>query len=195
MGNNYLQPYLFEQIAEGDEKAFRKVFHELNARLYPFILKWTRSAAVTEDIIQEVFLRLWINREEVAKMEKPVSWIFRVASNLSLSWLRAEIAEIKRLEKIKEAARKTEEQSVEMMSFKETEYLINKAVSLLPPRRQLIYRLSREQGLDHKEIAEKLQLSPNTIKNQLVSALKFIKEYLQRMGDMAIPVLFFLFLN
>lgn len=193
---NYLlydQDHLFEQIAAGNELAFRKIFHGLNAKLYPFVLKLTCSESATEDIVQETFLRLWLHRSEVGKMDHPVSWLYTVASNLSLSWLRAHAAEIRRLQQMKIPYSTIHEPAIEHLSVKEIQSLIAKAVELLPPKRQQIYRLSREQGLNHKEIAKRLQLSPNTIKNQLVSALKFIKDYLRRASDVAIPLLVLLF--
>lgn len=194
MNKLYKKEHLFEQIANGNEQAFRQVFHDFNAKLYPFILKLTHSQTATEDIIQETFLRLWVHRLDVGNMSHPVSWLYTVASNLSLSWLRAQMAETKRLRQIKTEDSAINE-PVEDISIKEIQRLVAKAVELLPPKRQLIYRLSREEGLNHKEIAEKLQVSPNTIKNQLVCALKFIKDYLHRTGDVAVPILVFLFLN
>lgn len=182
--------YLFRRIATGDEDAFREVFHACNRhKIYPFVFKLTHSKAVAEDIVQETFLRLWIHREEVGEMEYPLSWLYKVASNLSLSWLRSHTAEIRRMQKMKTAVHTKKERVVEQLSFKETQVLLSQAVKKLPPRRKQIYKLSREQGLSHQEIAEQLQLSPNTIKNQMVSALKFIKNYLHQYGGITVPIL------
>lgn len=189
----YNKDYLFHQIASGDEQAFRKIFHDLNAQLFPFVLKLTRSKPVAEDIVQETFLRLWIHREEVGEMEYPLSWLYTVASNQSLSWLRSHAAEVRRMKRMEMRYKTRKERIVEDLSAKEVRSLIARAVNLLPPRRQQIYKLSREQGLSHKEIAEQLQLSPNTIKNQMVSALKFIKDYLRQYGGIAVPILILLF--
>ena len=194
MDNNlYNSKYLFQQIAAGNEDAFREVFHTYNAKLYPFVLKVVRSASAAEDIIQETFLRLWTNRAEVAGMEHPVSWLYKVASNLSLSLLRFQAAEIRRLQRIEVREAVESEEVINDLSMKELQALITEAVDLLPPKRQDIYRLSREQGLNYKEIAERLQLSPNTIRNQLVSALKFIKEHIRHAGDIVIPLFILLF--
>lgn len=195
MNTLYNPNYLFKRIAEGDEGAFREVFHTYNARLYPFILKVVHSESVAEDIIQDTYLRLWTHREEVAQMEHPVSWLFKVASNLSLSLLRSQAAEIRRLQRMKTTAGDTTEQAIiDSLSVKELQLLITKAIDQLPPKRQEIYRLSREQGLNYKEIAERLQLSPNTIRNQLVSALKFIRDYIRRTSGIIIPFLILFFL-
>lgn len=191
----YDKNHLFKEIAAGDEQAFRQVFHAYNAKLYPFVLRLTRSESAAEDIIQEIFLRLWINRSEVARMEYPASWLYKVASNLSLSWLRSKAAEMRRAARMEVCDSIEADRVTDSLSAKEIQWLIMKAVDRLPPKRQEIYKLSREQGLNHEEIARILQLSPNTIKNQLVSALKFIKNYIRQESGMAVPLLILLFLN
>ncbi|GAA4301551.1 sigma-70 family RNA polymerase sigma factor [Compostibacter hankyongensis] len=193
MDNALYHDSLFRQLAVGSEPAFRKIFHAYNAQLHPFIFRMTGSGYVTEDIIQETFLRLWIHRAEVGRMDRPVSWLYTVASNLSLSWLRARVSEHRRLARIETEHRTAPHPDEGNLSLKEIQLLVAEAVALLPPKRQQIYRLSREQGLNHQEIAEQLQLSPNTIKNQLVSALKFIKVYLQKAGGLAAPLLILIF--
>lgn len=190
---SHQENYLFKQISVGKEKAFREIFHTYNAKLFPFILKLTHSETVAEDLVQEVFLRLWTNRYEVGRMEYPASWLYTVASNLSLSWLRAHAAELRRFQKLSVNKGAPQEQIIEHISAKEIQSLIWRAVALLPPKRQQIYKLSRERGLNHKEIAEQLELSPNTIKNQLISALKFIRNYLLHEGGIAVSVLGLLF--
>lgn len=190
----YKKQHLFKRIATGDEQAFREIFHHCNARLHPFVLKLTRSESAAEDIVQETFLRLWIHRSEVGDMDRPLAWLYKVASNISLSWLRSHAAELRRIQKMNIRTHSSKEQVIEQLSLKEIQMLIAQAVELLPPKRQQIYRLSREQGLNYKEIAEKLQVSPHTIKNQLVSALRFIKEYLYRSGGIAIPLLALIFI-
>ncbi len=191
----YNKKHLFQQIATGNELAFRKVFHDCNAKLFPFVLKLTRSETIAEDLVQETFLRLWVHRCEVGEMDRPIAWLYTVASNLSLSWLRAHAAETRKLQRIKIKDSTRSEQIIEQLSVEEAQLLISQAVDLLPPKRKQIYKLSREQGLSHKEIAEQLHLSTSTIKNQMVNALKFIKDYLYQSSGITIPILILLFSN
>ena len=142
--------------------------------------------------MQEVFLRLWVNREEVGRMEHPVGWLYRVASNLSVSYLR----QLAGHEEAAAAGRTQEPSSnnvTDSLGAKEIQELINKAIAQLPPKRQLIYQLSRQTGLSHKEIAGKLGLSQNTVKDQLVISLKFIKGYIRKETGISISILVMLF--
>ena len=189
----YNERDLFKRIAAGDEDAFKAIFHRCNAKLYPFACKLTRSASAAEDIVQETFLRLWLHRTEVGQMERPEAWLYTVASNLSLSWLRTHAAEMRRDQRLGRHKNNNKEYIIDRLSLQETQQLLSRAITLLPPKRQEIYMLSREEGLNHKEIAEKLQLSQHTIKNQLVTALRFIRDYLRQESGIVIPLLLFFF--
>lgn len=184
---------LFKKIALGDEQAFRLFFHTYTAKLHPFLMAILHSAPVAEDIIQETFLKVWINREELGQMEYPVSWMYRVASNLALTHLRSRAAEVKRLRLAAFSGTHEADDVIESISFKEMQLLITRAIEELPPKRRYIYKLSREEGLTYKEIADKLKISPHTVKNQLVSAFKFIKEYLYQTAGITVCLLLLLF--
>lgn len=184
---------LFKKIASGDEQAFKNLFHTYTAKLSPFIVAILHSESAAEDIIQETFLRVWINRVEVGNMEYPVSWMYKVASNLALTHLRRRAAEIRRLQRISRPDNFVQDNVIEKISLREIQSLLTEAVKELPPRRQYIYKLSREHGLSYREIADKLQISPNTVKNQLVSAFKFIREYLYHTKGITVSILFLLF--
>ncbi|MBC9928976.1 RNA polymerase sigma factor [Chitinophaga qingshengii] len=185
----YDEKDLFRRMANGEDAAFRELFHEYNARLLPFIYKICKSEVIAEEMVQEVFLRVWVNREELAYMERPASWIFRVASNLSVSYLRSLQGKERQLLSIENITEPVADNVLEELTTRELQVLIERAVSQLPPKRQQIYRLSRHEGLSHKEIAEQLSLSQNTVKDQLVISLKYIREYIYKEWGGLIPVL------
>jgi RNA polymerase sigma-70 factor (ECF subfamily) len=172
---------LFQQAAEGNEQAFTTLFNLFLPKLYPFILKLTRSESAVQEIIQETFIKVWLNRDKLAEMENPGGWLFRVASNKCYDHLRERVLNDKFFKPI------TSEQDIknaphEGLDAKELKSLVGEAVHKLPAQRKKIYQMSREQGKTIPEIAEALQISPNTVKNALVISLKFIREYLARHG-------------
>jgi RNA polymerase sigma-70 factor (ECF subfamily) len=173
----YNEKELFRLIAAGDEKAFDTLFNLFLPRLYPFIIKLTRSEQATQEIIQETFIRVWLNRDKLPEIDNPGGWLFKVTSNECYSYLRKSVSNNKFFNTID-----TEPDPVdathEKVDLKELNRLIGEAVSKLPPQRKKIFQLSREQGKSIPEIAAALNLSPNTVKNALVSSLKFIREYL-----------------
>jgi RNA polymerase sigma-70 factor (ECF subfamily) len=180
---------LFRNLATGDEQDFRRVFHYYNARLFPFILKVVKEEEPARELVQDTFLKLWLHRESVSAMDNPSSWLFRVASNLAISYLRTKAAQQRR--DIASIQGDTEGEQLHIESgidAKKLQVIIDEAIDQLPDRRKEIYKLSRLAGLSHKQIAEKLQLSQSTVKNQVVDALKFIEEQIRRQTGFYIPL-------
>ena len=179
---------LFLQVAEGDEKAFETLFNVFLPKLYPFIIKFTKSETAAQEIIQETFIRVWLSRDKLSEIENPGGWLFKVVSNECYSHLRKSILNNKFYNPIT-----TEPEPVntthESFALKELNRLISEAVDQLPAQRKKIYRLSRDEGKSIPEIASLLNISPNTVKNALVASLKFIREHLVKYG-----VIFFLML-
>ena len=86
---------LFTAIAKGDEVAFTKIFYHYNKRLYPFVLSLLHSEVWAEEVVQDVFLKLWSSRQKLAEVESPQSYIFRMAANRTLDYMKRNGWEIK----------------------------------------------------------------------------------------------------
>lgn len=182
---------LFARIAEGDETAFRKLFQDYMPVIFPMILQVTKSGPVAEDIIQETFLRLWVHRDRLKDINNPRAWILRIAYFQSFTYLRDQSIHSRAVANV--STEETNPADTEMqMAFKSTEALVKKAVDQLPGQQNKVYRLSREGGLKTAEIASQMGLSEQSVKNTLVRALKFIREYLEKAGYALL--LFFLLL-
>lgn len=181
--------FLFARIAEGDQLAFSKVFYSFGGRIYSFVHKITRSATLTEEIVQDVFVNIWKKKDSLHEIEQPASWIFTIAANLTYNHLRAEARARKAEEALRTRETETTNNPDERLDAKEFEELIKKTVDLLPEQRRIIYKMSREDGLTHEEIAQKLNISKNTVKNQLVQALKFIRQQVQQRSGNIFPIL------
>ncbi len=128
-------------------------------------------------------MKLWIHRHQVAEKDRPSSWLFTVAANQAFNVLKKMANErrfIDRQQPLPE--NRGFHPAEERLLNREGEILLRKAMETLPPQRQLIYKLSRLDGLSHKQIAEQLDISPNTVKNQLVSAIRSIGEYIRKAG-------------
>lgn len=189
--HSYEDTDVFHRIAHGDEGAFRQVFHQYGARIYPYILRIVKEEATARELVQEVFLKLWIARETLPSIDKPSAWLFRIASNLAITYFRRQELDKKILREMAHTSAK-EVDTLDELTGKELKLLIHQAVQQLPAQRKRIYELTREQGLSRKEVAAQLGLSENTVRNQLGLALQTIQESIRNNSGYYLPLVLLL---
>jgi RNA polymerase sigma-70 factor (family 1) len=169
---------LFDLVAKGDTGAFRSLYERYRQSLYGTAIKLCKSTEQAEEILQEVFINVWINRVKLPAVEKPDAYLFVILFNAVKNFLRKD----SNRERILRNAAKYRSESVntteESIDFNEKQVLVEKAILQLSPQQKLVYTLSRKDGLSIDEIAEKTQLSRNTVKTHLGRALEFIRNYL-----------------
>ena len=179
------------KMQRGDIKAFERLYHKYSTKLYRFAFSLLKNKEDAEGIVQDVFLSVWNKRQEISTEKSFKSYLFTISYNLIIDLLRKRLKEkeyLSHLEKFFHAVTLTPEQEADYSFVKSH---IEKAVEELPEKRKKIYKLSRVNGLSHKEIAEQLHISPKTVENQITLALKHLKN---RLGTEMLPVLLYLFL-
>ena len=178
-----LEPYdeiaLLADIAKGDETAFRRLFEQHWDNIYGVAVTFTKSPQVAEEMVQDVFVKIWLQRENLPLVKKFNDYLFIIARNHILTTLRKKLKEQPFTEHLLNFFQETANNPEDQLLYRETEYLVQKAVEQLPPQQQLIYTLSRNQGLNQEEIANKLAISKNTVKSHMNKALQSIRNYLQ----------------
>lgn len=183
---------LFMQIAAGDENAFATIFHKYNRLLYPAIVKMVKSQTEAKEIVQNTFLKLWLNRQQLTEIEAPGAWLNRVAANFALNSLR-DRATYDRHILIAGQSMAADDDELELnLNARELKKLITEAVEVMPEGRQKVFTMSRYDGMSRHEIAQQLGISESTVKNQLSSSLKFIQEYLVKKHGIHLPLTIFL---
>jgi len=181
---------LLKQVAERDEQAFKALFDAHRGRLYTYILGMIRSKEVAEELVMDVFLKIWLAKDVVIQIENFDAFLFRVAYNKSIDFLRSAARDPvfrNLLWNDIEMAGDVHADSTVMQ--REYENKLREAVSLLTPQRKEVYVLSREKGFSHADIARKLHLSKSTVSNHIVEAQRFIRSYLVSHMDLAMVIL------
>lgn len=179
-----------ERLSEGDELAFRYIFDRYHAFIYSFALRMTDSDVIAKDIVQEVMIRLWINRTNLKEIVNFGGYINRITRNLVLNGIKRKAHENAILDELPQQGIHTN--STEETAFRrEMEKLLNEAVAELPPQQQQAYTMSRHAGLSHDEIAKAMYISRETVKKHVMAALKSIRSYLEKNGN-TIGLLLFL---
>lgn len=169
-----------ERLKSDDFSAFDALFHKYSEMLYAFALSITRDRFAAEDITQLVFLKVWEKRALIKEHLSFKSFLFSVAYNETISFLRKEKSEKRRINEYVHNSISLTNETELFVEFKNIEGIANRLIEEMPEKRKKIFRLSREQGYSNKEISEKLNISVKTVENQMTLALKSLREKLGR---------------
>ena len=166
-------------------------FSEIYEIYFPKLLRFTRTYLISEDesenIVQEIFIYLWEHRDIIETLQNLNAYLFTLAKNRCIDYFRKEmVREVRKgsLSEIENRELQLKLYSLEAfdndrLSDADIEEILNNAINRLPERCREIFIMSRLQNLRYKEIAEKLNVSPNTVENQIVIALRKLKEDLK----------------
>lgn len=182
----YDEHRLLQQLSAGNEEALKYLFNRYYDKLRRYVAVFIKSDQVAEELVMDVFMKIWLGRDMVMHIENLDAFLFRVAKNKAIDFLRsaARNAALKQLlyDRIEIVA---SERSDVTLLVQEFEGKIREAIDLLSPQRKRIYLVSREEELTHDEIAERFGISRHTVNNHIVMARQFIRHYLTRNMDIA----------
>jgi len=184
------EPDLLALIAEGDEKAFGILFHRYRPKIYAYAFHLFRNIGLADESVQEVFLKVWLNRNKLPHILKFESWIFIMARNQvfdTLKHLAKEASARKQMAHLLDPEANFVEDQI---LTRENEVRLQHALDHLSPQQKLIFTLSRNEGMKHEEIASQLNISRNTVKTHLVHALKTLKNIMHFHSDNAVLLVF-----
>lgn len=176
--NKQQEAELLLRLQKGDEEAFASLFLAYKDKLFSFAIVLTGSSVKAEDLVQDVFLKIWQNRAAIAEIDNINAFIFRMAQNQAIDELRRFSKET--------LAHSSDFINEEAVSPNPAEHLLNKeirekikeAVNQLPPQQKRIYILHNEEGYKYEEIASQLDLSVSTIRNHMSQAMGNIRKLL-----------------
>lgn len=173
--------------------AFYHIYERYFKKLYWFVLKYIKQKEDAEEIVQEVFVKIWESRSKIDVHSSFESFLFTVAYNATISVLRKKASESKYIEHIRSLQHVNNSPDlVDEIYFNELYDKVQSLLNELTPRQKEIFRLNREEGLSHDEIAKKLGISVNTVKKHMANTLAFLKSHFD---NKLIISLFLIFLN
>lgn len=168
---------LLRRLAEGDQTALTAIYQHYWQALFIAAYNVVKDKKTCEDIIQEIFLQLWLKRETLEIRESLKGYLMAATRYQVFRCIR-KAAEQKRV--FNRLAARPEPQNAEPALFqKELKRQVDQVVAVLPEKCRIIYKMSREEYLSHKEISERLQISPKTVENQLTIALRRLRHSLE----------------
>lgn len=194
-GNNLLdESALLAKIADGDEHAFRKIFEYYQSNMYTFAQKITRSNADAEEVVQDIFLKIWFDRNRLTHVENFGAYLNRLVRNHALNLLRHEAVVTKAKAAMELTANENDLGTQQALDYKETKQLLDNVLSRLPEQQRKVYALCHFEGMKYDEVANQLNISPDTVHYHMKLALATIRRHFKQHA-LAYPALLLFFLK
>lgn len=171
---------LLTKLKEGDELAFVKIYNQYRNKVYNYAYQLSKSADTAEEIVQEVFIRIWQKREQINTDFSFQGYIKKITLNHVLNHLKKISREKALQEEVFLHIEGNTSRAEDKLLEKELRKVYEEAIDSLPAQKKLIYQMVRTEELSHEEIAVKLSISKNTVKNHMVEASKFVREYVRK---------------
>jgi RNA polymerase sigma-70 factor (ECF subfamily) len=169
---------LLPKIAAGDTEAFKVLYHQYRHRLYGFLYQLTKSHAVSEDLLQDIFMRIWEDKERLADVKDIKAYIFTMVKHRALNSLKRISKEELLLRQMAAKSGMEDWGTESNVRYNELKRNIDRAVRQLPPQQRTVYQMSREQGLRQEEISDRLNVTVATVKKHLTLSLRHIRKNL-----------------
>lgn len=180
---------LLDRMGVGDQDAFIIIYNRYHERVYTFSLWYLKYEVEAEEVVQEVFLKLWQLGTEAAKINNLESFLRTLTRNRSLDMLRKRASEAKADTVLAINWQENHNDTEDQILLNDTKKVLQQAIDLLPKQQRLVYELCGQQGLKNDEVAEQLNLSPLTVRTHMKLALKFLRTYMVRNTDLAVALI------
>lgn len=164
---------IIKRFKEGDQKAFDQVFNLLSRNIWLYFYKNTRSREITEELVQDTFVRLWNYRGHIDEEQGVKKYLNKIARSIFYNWLQVSAKEMKKQSDYTDhylQRKLQEENSDEVCSRIDLNSLIKEIQFILPEKRRQVFLLSRVSGLSYQEIASQLSIGKETVKDHVSKA-------------------------
>lgn len=181
------------RLIEGDEDAFCELYAAYKNRLLYFAMKFVKSREFAEDIFQDAFTVVWQGRRFINPDASFSSYLYTIVRNRILNQIRDMTNEDQLKEHILSQAVDATNDTKSEILLNDLKEIIGRALEQLTPRQREVFKMSRDQQMSHKEIADALGVSVNTVQEHISISLKVIRTYLTKYSDTTADMLLILF--
>lgn len=186
----YDEARLLRRLAQGDVSAFKEVYNSHNIYVNRAAFALLRSKEKAEDAVHDIFLAVWVNRANFARVESLRSYLVTMTRNLCLKHI-LKLKKEKDAEKAYAGDPKRAENATELdLNKKELEETVLKAIEKLPKQQRQVFRLTKLEGLSYEDVAERLQISPVTVSRHMNLASRSVSDYLRSLGLLLFLLMF-----
>lgn len=188
----YEEAKIISLLSDDSEYAFQLLFDRHRNRIYQTAIRYLKSPVLAQEVVQDVFLKLWFERKNIRKDMPVEAWLFTIARNNLLNRMKKLASEWKALKNFRHTNNTTASGSPED-KVQESQYdqLLQEALQILPEQQRKVFLLSRNEQLTYAQIGEKLDISPLTVKTHMSRALEAIRSFFMSRGELFFLVLLF----
>jgi RNA polymerase sigma-70 factor (family 1) len=184
-------PNLLDQLRQGNERAFNSLYKLYFKPLYRKVFAMVKDEAVADELIQDLFLKIWNRRAEINSFQSFEAYLYTIAHNLVYDYFR-KIAKDKRLAAtLLLNATDYYLHSDELLESKESKEILMKAIDQLTPQRKLVFTYCKLEGKSYEETSRELGISVATVNSHMTQSLRTVREYMVKNYDMAIIAILF----
>jgi RNA polymerase sigma-70 factor (ECF subfamily) len=186
---------ILSKISAGDARAFTCLFDFYYKHLGQYVYRLTESLDATEEIVQDVFVKIWSGRENLLEIDSFTNYLFIITRNKTYRFLKDKaVAHNKRQQYEQQYQEECCFQS-ETSTEEDFSRMMDELIEKLPPRQRKVYELSKINHLKYTEIATQLSISPETVKKHIVAANRFIKNNISEKNDPLFLLFFMVYVH
>ena len=186
---------ILKRLIEGDVEAFEKIYRSYSPRLYAKLLRLVKTIPQTEEILQEVFIKIWEYRSSIDLEKSFHAFLFKIAENKVYDFFRKTTRDQKLKAELMTIATEDDLAIKEYIKDEEKLVLLQNAVAALPTQRQQVFRLVKLERRSYKEVSEILGISMSTISDHIVKATKSIRAQLGGINSALLSLMIILWIN
>lgn len=168
-----------KRLIRDDKTALDELYNYYYPKLYVFSKRFLKVEDDINDILQDVFVKLWENRRKIKSVETFNAWIFTITKNTIISYFREKIKLTEFESRVREMATAEGYLTETSTEYEDIKEKVGQLIEQLPEKRKHVFKLSREQGLSNKEIAAEMGISVKTVEDHIMHATRFLKDNLK----------------
>lgn len=186
---------LLIKLKQGDQYAFEQLYFLHSKLLYNNILHLVKEREVAEELLQDLYLKIWENRINLDPGKSFKAYLFTIARNMVYDYFRKVSLNKRMIVKMMINVKESYSNIEDIISFKESSASLKDAIDTLPAQSKKVYILSKLEGKSHEEISIDLGISVSTVNNHIVKANRIVRSYLAKHSDLAVALLVYSFIE
>lgn len=182
--NRYTDKYLIKGLKKNEEHSFRKIYDKYHQSVYGIAFKYLKNDSLAEDAVHDIFIKLWEYRKKLNEQQSLKGFLFTSTKNHVLNMIRDRRRDEEKNRGYSKLQSVSQNKTLSRLTFENYKRVFQHYLEELPEGKREIFKMKMNEGLSNKQIADRLDISVNTVKSQYYKASKFIKEQLSRHTDL-----------